>query len=74
MSILGTYVGPSGGNGNQPLLVIQDHKRLRLVISVPENSTGGLNNKNEVTFTVKASRAKIYSTSQTPGGLRWMKS
>lgn len=51
---LGAYVGPSSGNGNQPLFVIEDHKRLRLVISVPENFTGGLNNKDEVTFTVKS--------------------
>jgi membrane fusion protein, multidrug efflux system len=58
---LGTYVGPSGGGGNQPLLVIEDHKRLRLVISVPENSTGGLNNKSEVTFTVKALQGEKYT-------------
>lgn len=51
---LGAYVGPSGGGGNQPLLVLEDHKHLRLVISVPENLTGGLSNKDEVTFTVKA--------------------
>jgi membrane fusion protein (multidrug efflux system) len=51
---LGAYVGPSGGGGNQPLLVLEDHKHLRLVISVPESYTGGLNNKNDVTFTVKS--------------------
>ena len=50
---LGTYVGPAAGGGNQPLFVIEDHKRLRLVISVPESFTGGLNNKGEVTFTIK---------------------
>jgi membrane fusion protein (multidrug efflux system) len=50
---LGTYVGPAAGGGNQPLFVVEDHKRLRLVISVPESYTGGLNNKGEVTFTIK---------------------
>jgi membrane fusion protein (multidrug efflux system) len=50
---LGAYVGP-GGKGTDPLFVLQDQKRLRLVVSVPENSTGGLTNKNEVTFTVQA--------------------
>ena len=51
---LGAYVGPSGGGGNQPLFVLEDHKHLRLVISVPEIYTGGLTNKDEVTFTVKS--------------------
>jgi membrane fusion protein (multidrug efflux system) len=50
---LGAYVGP-GGKGSDPLFVIQDQKRMRLVISVPEQFTGGLSNKNEVTFSVKA--------------------
>jgi len=50
---LGAYVGP-GGRGTDPLFVLQDQKRLRLVVSVPENYTGGLSNKNEVTFTVAA--------------------
>jgi len=48
----GTYVGPGSGT-NLPLFVLEDHKRLRLVISVPENFTGGLSDKSEVTFTVK---------------------
>jgi RND family efflux transporter MFP subunit len=50
---LGAYVGP-GGKGSDPLFTLQDQKRLRLVVSIPENSTGGLKNKSEVTFTVKA--------------------
>ena len=58
---LGTYVGPSAGGGNQPLFVVEDHKRLRLVISVPENFTGGLSNKNEVTFTIREHPEKKYT-------------
>jgi membrane fusion protein (multidrug efflux system) len=50
---LGAYVGP-GGKGTDPLFVLQDQKRLRLVVSVPENYTGGLSNKSEVNFTVAA--------------------
>ncbi|MDR3697067.1 efflux RND transporter periplasmic adaptor subunit [Mucilaginibacter sp.] len=49
----GAYVGP-GGKGTDPLLVLQDENRMRLVISVPENFTGGLTDKNYVTFTVQA--------------------
>jgi membrane fusion protein (multidrug efflux system) len=50
---LGAYVGP-GGKNSDPLFTLQDQKRLRLVVSIPENSTGALSNKSEVTFTVKA--------------------
>lgn len=48
----GTYVGPGSGT-TQPLFTVEDHKRLRLVISVPEAFTGGLNGKAHVTFTVR---------------------
>lgn len=50
---LGAYVGP-GGKNSDPLFVLQDQKRLRLVVSVPEIYTGGLNTKDNVTFTVQA--------------------
>nr|WP_183556944.1 efflux RND transporter periplasmic adaptor subunit [Mucilaginibacter sp. SP1R1]MBB6147752.1 RND family efflux transporter MFP subunit [Mucilaginibacter sp. SP1R1] len=50
---LGAYVGP-GGKSLDPLFTLQDQKRLRLVVSIPENSTGALSNKSEVSFTVKA--------------------
>jgi membrane fusion protein (multidrug efflux system) len=49
---LGAYVGP--GRGPDPLFVIQDQKRLRLVVSIPESYTGGLSNKDEVTFSVRS--------------------
>jgi membrane fusion protein (multidrug efflux system) len=50
---LGAYVGP-GGKTTDPLFVLQDQKRLRLVVSVPEIYTGGLNDKDEVSFNVEA--------------------
>src|SRR3954451_15833587 len=50
----GAYVGPSGKGSELPLFTLQEQKKLRLVISVPEAYTGYLNNKNEVSFTVKA--------------------
>ena len=48
---LGAYV--SGGS-SQPIFVIQEQSKMRLVISVPELYTGGLSNKDEVTFSVKS--------------------
>jgi membrane fusion protein (multidrug efflux system) len=50
---LGAYVGP-GGKTTDPLFVLQDQKRMRLVVSVPEMYTGGLNNQDKVSFTVEA--------------------
>jgi len=49
----GAYVGPAGKT-TDPLLVLQDQNRMRLVVSVPENYTGGLNGKDQVTFSVGA--------------------
>jgi RND family efflux transporter MFP subunit len=49
---IGAYVG-AGPNATQPLLVLEDHHHLRLVISVPENFTEGLSNKDKVNFTVR---------------------
>lgn len=50
----GAYVGPSGKGSDLPLLVLQQQNKLRLVISIPEASTGGLSTKDEVNFTVRA--------------------
>jgi len=50
---LGTYVGPGSAATNQSIFRLEDHNRLRLVISVPENFTGGLNDKDQVTFTIR---------------------
>ena len=51
---MGAYVGPGGKGSDLPLFVVQQQKKLRLVISVPELSTGSLSSKEEVGFTVKA--------------------
>ena len=51
---IGAYVGPSGKGSDQPLLVVQQQGRLRLVVSIPENYTAGLNNKDEVEFSVRS--------------------
>jgi membrane fusion protein (multidrug efflux system) len=51
---MGAYVGPGGKGSDLPLFVVQQQKKLRLVISVPELSTGSLGKRNEVDFTVRA--------------------
>ena len=43
----GAYVGPAGKGSDQPLFVLQEQKRLRLVISVPEAYSGGLREEDK---------------------------
>jgi len=50
----GAYVGPSGKGSELPLLELQEQKKLRLVVSVPEMYTGLLSQQHEVSFTVKS--------------------
>ena len=50
----GAYVGPSGKGSELPLLELQEQKKLRLVVSVPEMYTGLLSQQHDVSFTVKS--------------------
>ena len=47
-------MGPAGKGSELPLFNLQEQKKLRLVLSVPEAYTGYLNHKNEVSFTVRS--------------------
>ncbi len=57
----GAYVGPAGKGSELPLFNLQEQKRLRLVLSVPEAYTSYLNQKNEVSFTVRSMRGHSFS-------------
>jgi len=50
----GAYVGPAGKGSDLPLLTVQDQKKLRVAISVPEMYTGYLKNGDEMSFTVRS--------------------
>jgi RND family efflux transporter MFP subunit len=50
----GAYVGPAGKGSELPLFNLQEQKKLRLVLSVPEAYSGYLKDNNEVSFTVKS--------------------
>jgi membrane fusion protein, multidrug efflux system len=51
---LGAFVGPAGKGSDLPIFVLQEQKKLRMIISVPEAFTDYVNKKSEVKFTVKA--------------------
>jgi membrane fusion protein (multidrug efflux system) len=50
----GAYVGPAGKGSDLPLFTIQDQKKLRLSVSVPEMYTGYLKNGDEISFNVRS--------------------
>lgn len=58
---LGAYVGPSGKGSELPLFTLQDQKKLRLAISIPEVYTGYLKDGHEVTFNVRSLPGKTFT-------------
>lgn len=50
----GAYVGPSGRGSQSAMFILQQQKRLRLVVSVPEIYSGLLHQEDVVTFNVKS--------------------
>jgi membrane fusion protein, multidrug efflux system len=57
----GAYVGPTGKGSEFPLFTLQEQKKLRLVISVPEAYTAYLTSNSEVGFTVRAYTGKTFT-------------
>ncbi len=50
----GAYVGPSGKGSDMPIFTLQQHNKLRLIVSVPEAYTSFINKKSEVNFSVNS--------------------
>jgi RND family efflux transporter MFP subunit len=50
----GAYVGPSGKGSEFPLFTLVEQRKLRLVVSVPEQYTSYLKHQSQVTFKVKS--------------------
>ncbi len=49
----GAIAGPAGKGSELPMFVLQDQRKLRLAVLVPESSTGYINNQTVISFTVK---------------------
>ena len=49
----GAIAGPAGKGSDLPLFVLQDQKKLRLAVLIPETITGYVNSKTTMTFTVR---------------------
>ncbi|GAO45616.1 RND-type efflux pump membrane fusion protein [Flavihumibacter petaseus NBRC 106054] len=50
----GAYVGPAGKGSELPMFTLQQQKKLRLIIAVPEAYSGLVNQQNALTFTVRS--------------------
>ncbi len=58
---LGAYVGPTGKGSEFPLLILQEQRRLRLVVSVPEAYTAYFTQGDTVKFRVKARANELFT-------------
>ena len=56
----GSYVGPMGKGSDKPLLVLQDNKKLRVSLSIPEANTPYLNLGDSIHFKVSSLPQKKY--------------
>ncbi len=59
----GAIVGPAGKGSELPMFTLQEQKKLRLIISVPEAVTRYLNKQSKVSFTVKGLPNEKFSAS-----------
>jgi membrane fusion protein (multidrug efflux system) len=59
----GALVGPAAGSDSLPMLRLVEHRRLRLVVSVPEAYTAEMVNGTSVLFTVAAFPGQTWSGS-----------
>lgn len=57
---LGAYVGPTGKGSEFPLFTLQEQRRLRLVVSVPEAYTSFFKQGDSVQFRVKARSTEVF--------------
>ncbi|WP_316817359.1 efflux RND transporter periplasmic adaptor subunit [Pedobacter nyackensis] len=58
---LGAYVGPSGKGSELPLFTIQEQRKLRLSVLVPEQYAGYLSVGDEMHFTVRSVLGRTFS-------------
>lgn len=56
----GAFVGPGGKSSELPLFSLEQQNKLRLVVSIPEQNTGQLSPKGEISFTIKALPGKKF--------------
>jgi len=61
----GAYAGPAGKGSSIPLMTVQEQRRLRLVVAVPEAATAYFRNKDTVHFTVQTLPGRVFAATVT---------
>ena len=56
----GAYVGPTGKGSDQPIFTLQEHRKLRLIVSVPEAYSAYLSHNTEVDFEISSLKGKVF--------------
>ncbi|MGN6435127.1 MAG: efflux RND transporter periplasmic adaptor subunit [Agriterribacter sp.] len=59
----GAYVGPSGKGSELPLFTLQEQKKLRLAVAVPEMYSPYLESKKEISFTIRSLPGEKFTAS-----------
>lgn len=59
----GAYVGPSGKGSELPIFTLQEQKKLRLTVAVPEMYSPYLEAKKDISFTVKSLPGEKFTAS-----------
>ena len=57
----GAIAGPAGKGSELPMFVLQDQRKLRLAVLVPESATGYISNSTHISFTVKGRPSEKFS-------------
>lgn len=50
----GAYVGPTGKGSDLPMFTLEEQKKLRLVVSIPEAYSESINKSGKIAFTVRS--------------------
>jgi RND family efflux transporter MFP subunit len=56
----GALIGPDARSADKPVLVLQQEKKLRLIVYVPESLSGKVDEKAEVLYEVTGNPGKVY--------------
>jgi membrane fusion protein, multidrug efflux system len=62
---VGAYVGPTGKGSELPALILQQQRKLRLVISIPESYSGYFREGDEVAFKVRSMPSEEFKAKLT---------
>jgi len=61
----GAYAGPAGKGSSIPLMTLQQQRRLRLAVNVPEAATAYFRDKDTIHFTVQTLPGRVFTATVT---------